>query len=262
MADRTELKITWDGPIKGLDKHRVSLNAFSLALVQLVAAARRIASNLPTNAAEPAESGRLAAAARNLGIEITGIVEGSSGINALLTFEAPNSSQVEMFSEFAESVGIELVESIRAESEGKQRNAAVRKYLQALPEQLTRQEYNLSDSGRSIRDVLVGKMDLPKLMLEPLPSLIETHGKITGVGFEPKWEVKVKGEGGNQVTAVATEKQVNMALDMRPREVRALFISNAAGNRLLVIEDKKMQTRRPTLDQIFDKWDATFRALA
>jgi hypothetical protein len=262
MADRTELKITWDGPIKGLDKHRLSLNAFSLALVQLVAAARRIASNLATNAAEPSESGRLAAAARNLDIEITGIVEGSSGINALLTFEAPNTSQVEMFNAFAENVGIELLESIRAESEGKQRNAAVRKYLQALPEQLTRQEYNLCDNGRTIRDVSFGKMDLPKLMLEPLPFLIETHGKITGVGFEPRWEVKVKGEGANQVTAMATENQVNMALDMRSRDIRALFVSSTTGNRLLVIEDEKMQLRRPTLDQIFDRWDETFRALA
>jgi len=262
MADRTELKITWDGPIKGLEKHRLSLNAFSLALVQLIAAARRIASNIVTNAAEPAESGRLAAAARNLDIEITGIIEGSSGINALLTFEAPDTSQVEMFNEFAESVGIELLESIRAESEGKQRNAAVRKYLQALPEQLTRQEYNLSDNGRSIRDVLIGKMDLPKLMLEPLPLLIESQGKVTGVGFEPRWEVKVKGEGVNQVTAIATEQQVNMALDMRSRNVRALFVSSASGYRLLVIEDERMQRDRPTLDQIFDRWDATFRALA
>lgn len=262
MADRTELKITWDGPVKGLEAHRVSLSSFGPALALLVAAARRIASNTITNAVEPAESGRLAAAAKNLDIEISGVIEGSGGFDALLTFEAPNTLQAEMFNQFAESVGIELLESIRAESEGKQRNAAVRKYLQALPQELTRQEYNLHEAGRSIRDVRIGKMDLPKLLAEPLPSLVETKGRITGVGFDPRWEVKVKGEGVNQVTAMATENQVNKALEMRTRDVRALVVSSATGNRLLVIEDEEMQKNRPTLDQIFDRWDATFRTLA
>lgn len=261
MTTQTQLEITWDGPVKGLAEHRVSLAAFGPALGLLVTAARRIASNAITNAMEPADTGRLAVAAKNLDIEITGIIEGSGGFSTLLTFDSPGSTQVEMFNQLAENVGIELVESIKAESEGTHRNAAVRNYLQALPQALTHQKYNLHDNGRVIRDVRIGKMDLPKLLAQPLPVFLEVQGRIAGVGFDPRWEVKVRGEGINQVVASATEPQVNTALEIRSSGVRALAISSAAGTRLLVLEDKDKQ-ERPSLDQIFDKWDVTFRALA
>jgi hypothetical protein len=262
MTGQTQLEITWDGPVNGLESHRISLSAFGEALSCLVAAARRIASNAISNAVEPAESGRLAAAAKNLDIEIAGVIEGSGGFSTLLTFQIPGSSQVEMFNLLAENVGRELVESIKSEAAGTHRNAAVRKYLQALPPALTFQNYNLHENGRSIADVTLGKMNLPALLVDPLPALIEIQGRVTGVGFDPKWEVKVREEGASQVTAAATEKQVNRALDMRSADVSALVVSSADGNKLVVLENESTRVDRPSITGIFDKWDATFRALA
>ena len=262
MTAQTQLKITWDGSVKGLEQHRVSLEAFGGALALLVAAARRIASNLLSNAAEPAQSGRLAAAAKNIDILITETVKGSGGFETVLEFDLGVFGQAELFNRLPENVGIELLAAIEAESAGTERNQAVRRYLQALPSGLTFQHYNLHENGRSIKDVKVGKMDLPKLLAEPLPAFVPVDGRVTGVGFEPRWEVKVRGENGNQVTAVANEKQVNQALALRSEPVRALALTSEAGSRLLMLEQGEAARPKSNIVDIFDRWDATFRALA
>ena len=262
MTSQIQLKITWDGPVKGLEQHRVSLEAFGGALALLVAAVRRIASNLLSNAAEPAQSGRLAAAAKNVDILITETVKGSGGFETILEFDLPVSAQAELFSRLPENVGIELLAGIEAESAGTERNLAVRRYLQALPSGLTFQHYDLHENGRSIKNVKVGRMDLPKLLSEPLPSLFPVDGRVTGVGFEPRWEIKVRGENGSQVTASASEKQVNHALALRSEPVHALALNSEAGSRLLVLHRGAAVRPKPDVADIFDRWDATFRALA
>jgi hypothetical protein len=235
---------------------------FGPALDLLMKAARRIASQKLTDALEPVDRGRLAASAKNLDIEITGVKEGSSGFSTLITFEAPDTSQVLLFSQLPEHVGLELLEAIESEAKGNHRNTAVRNYLKSLPKQLTKQVYNLHENGRAIRRVDIGSVSLPE-QESPLPAFIKAQGKISGVGFEPgRWEVKVKGEEGTQVTALATETQVNRALEMRAQPVRLLALSSAAGTKVLVIENEEVRTNRPSLSDIFDKWDATFRALA
>jgi hypothetical protein len=262
MAARTELEITWDGPIRGLDAHRVSLTAFGPALDLLMKAARRIASQRLTDALEHADTGRLASSAKNLDIEITGVREGSAGFSTLITFEPPNSSQATLFNELPERVGVELLEAIESEARGDHRSAAVRNYLRALPRELTKQVYNLHENGREIRRVDIGALALPD-QEEALPAFIEAEGRISGVGFDPgRWEVKVKGEEGAQVIASATQAQVDTALEMRSQNMRVLALTSAAGTKLLVLETEEMGRKRASLEDIFDKWDEAFRALA
>lgn len=94
-------------------------------------------------------------------------------------------------------------------------------------------------------------------------TLSKWQGRITGVGFEPgKFEVKIKGSEGAQMTALSTEAQVNSALKMRSGQVEALTLTNADGTRLLILENEETRVKRPTLDDIFAKWGDTYRALA
>jgi hypothetical protein len=259
---RTELDITWDGPVKDLAENRVSLSAFGPALELLMRAAQRIASQKLTAALEPAETGRLVSSAKNLDIEIAGVKKGSGGFSTVISFEAPNSSQAVLFDELAASVGVELLESIESEARGEHRNAAVRNYLKALPKALTKQIYDLHENGREVRRIDIGTVSLPE-QEQPLPTFIEAEGRISGVGFDPgRWEVKIKGEEGAQVTASATETQVNRAFEMRSQNVRVLALASADGTKLLVLENEEMRRKRPTLNDIFDEWDATFRAPA
>lgn len=264
MAGGSTLRVVWDGAVPGLSEHHVSISQFGPALTQLVAAARRIASNNVTAALEPADTGRLANTAKNLDIQIVEVIEGSGGFAMEITFDSPG-QQDSLFETMAEKVGLELLESIEAESKGILKNAAVRRYLQALPRGLTRQSYSLTDKRGVVREVQLGNVTLAP-PVQDLPSLVEISGRVAGVGFPPgTTEVKIKAEGVVQMTASATEKQVARALQLRSGEVRSLAVSSADGLRLLVLEPSEFSrsARAARANQaIFDKWSETFQELA
>lgn len=264
MAANVQLDIVWDGPITGLAEHRISLTAFGPALTQLVAAAKRIASNAVMRAAEPSETGRLAKLAHGIDIQIGAITEGSGGVAGLLTFEAPVSYQENLFFSLPEKTGLELIESIEAESKGEFRNAAVRSYMRALPQTLTRQYYRLHENGRLIKEITLGAVTLPEGMLA-LPYLQELVGMVAGVGFDPgRDEVRFKTDDAASVTAAANEQQVNTALELRHQKVRALVLqTESVGARLLTLVDA--ETDRPHYSDevyIFDKWGRALQELA
>lgn len=263
MAEQVQLDITWDGPVNGLAEHRLSLSAFGPALDKLLAAAKRIASNLVTKAGEPSETGRLANLARAIDIEITGVRQGSAGPACLLTFDAPVSYQSSLFGSLPERTGIELVEAIQAESEGQMRNNSVRQFLRALPPGLNKQNYRLYEGERLIREVKLGQMALPEGMLS-LPYLEEITGMVTGVGFDPgRDEVRIKTDDATHVTALAVVDQVEKALTLRHEKVRALLLHSEVGAKLLTLADN--ESRRPTFSEeryIFEQWDHAFKVLA
>jgi len=262
VAQTTQLKIVWSGPLKSLEEHRVSLSAFGEALKLLLVAARRIASNIVSEAVSPAETGRLASEANQIDIEIGGILEGSSGISALMTFQRPGDQQQPLFNQLTENVGIVLLEAIDAERQGHLSNKSVRYYLQALPSVLTSQRYDLHENGRKIKSVSFGSMKLPDSILE-LPSVSEIKGRVIGVGFEPgKPEVRIKSEE-IQISIPATSKQVEQALDFRTSTVRALWLKNGVKSKLLRLEEADLPWYRPDADvHVYGKWDVLFRRLA
>lgn len=263
MAANVQLDITWDGPVSGLAEHRLSLHVFGPALNQLLMAVQRIASNIVMNAVEPSETGRLAKAAHGLDIQLSGVVQGSSGVATCLTFDAPVSFQPDLFYSLPERTGIELMDAIEAESRSEYRNIGVRNFLKLLPPSLTRQHYKLHENGRIIRELPLGQVHLPEGMLA-LPYLEEIVGMVSGVGFEPgRTEVRLKPDDAAQVVAVALPTQVDKALDMRREKVRALLLQTQVGAKLLTLEDN--ESKRSALSEeeyIFARWDNAFQELA
>jgi hypothetical protein len=223
-----------------------------------------MASNMVSDALEPAATGRLAKEAHQIDIELSGILSGSSGVSTVMTFEPPGlHGQQPLFNDLTENVGIALLESIESESQGFLKNASIRKYLHSLPTLLTRQHYRLHENGRAIKEVTVGMMSLPDAPTE-LPFLIEIVGRIIGVGFEPgRAEVRVKSEDGTQATVPATAKQVQQALDHRSSVVRLLVLKNGLKTRLLRMEDTELPRFRPDPEKyLFVKWDNLLKKLA
>jgi hypothetical protein len=264
VANQTQLEITWSGPLSSLERHTVSLTAFAEPLCHLLTAARRIASNMVSDALEPAETGRLAKEAHQIDIEIGSIRDGSSGVSAIMTYDPPNlNGQQPLFNSLTENVGIALLDSIESESQGFLKNSAVRKYLHSLPLLLTRQHYNLHENGRPIKEITVGMMRLPELPEEP-PFLTEIVGRIIGVGFEPgRPEIRLKSEDGAHATVPATAKQVEKALDHRTALVRVLILKNGAKTRLLRMEDTSVVRFRPDPEKyLFEKWGKLLQRLA
>lgn len=266
----TRLKIIWDGDVKGLSEHRISVSAFGFAITRLNQVLRRIASSLVKNAISSTErtlQGRYADEAKNIEIEIAAIEAGSGGISALVTFTPSPMYQFSVFGNLDELATLEFIESVEKESQGIMRDASVRKYLHALPPGLISQKYIAEDeSGAQLR----APLEISTLHLAELPKttacLTKHHGNIVAIGFEPgKTEVRLKRTDGKTVILAATKEQVLAAWELRDSNVKALAVS-AGRYRLVSLKSADEADFEVTAEQvnaqIFQKWDELLRRLA
>jgi hypothetical protein len=259
-----ELEIIWEGEAPGLQDHRLSLGAFGESLHCLLLALRRIATKIVGEAVdgEGPTTGRFANEARQLDILIDKIVGNSSGISSAVALHLP-SGQIPLFDSLPEAAGIELLEAVESESKGLMKNAAVRRYLRALPSGVSTQNYTLRDNERIIKQVKIGTMDLPGTISD-LPFLKEIAGQIVGVGFEPgRNEVAIKTEDGHIQRLSASPMQVDNALEFRGSVVKAMALMQEPLPRLLKITKAGFRWRIPDREvAIFEKWDGLLRRLA
>jgi len=263
----TQLKIVWEGSAPGLVEHRLSIGAFGGPLTLLLAAVRRIASNKVSMATDEKLTGRFADTARQLDIQISDLVEGSSGITGVCTFDPlPGVDTLLFFRELVEETTVTLLDALEAESKGHLRNTSVRKYLRSLPPGVARQTYTLHDNGRQVHDpVVIESMELQDLP-EDLPYFQQVTGNVVGVGFEPgRTEVRIKAEDEQPITLAATPAQVETALELRHSAVEVLAVAGKQ-SRLLRVQPAGTPPFQITPDyiekHIFQRWDELLRRLA
>jgi hypothetical protein len=264
----TQLRIRWDGDssVPGLAEHRLSLAKFGEPLALLLAALRRIATQMVSTAveAERPRFGRFANLARQLDIEVVGIEGNSTGIDAVVSFEQPP-DMLPLFSEVAERAVVELLDSIDEERQGGVRNSSVRKYLRSLPQGVHKQLYELHNNGHVKRHVEFG--DLAFTDVPPdLPTLIEVEGSVVGVGFEPgRSEVRIKSDVGPPAFD-STDEQVETALQMRKAKIRLLGVTDGKRSRLLQIaraRDPRFKVTPEAIEEhIFKRWAGVFEVLS
>jgi hypothetical protein len=261
----SELKIRWDGDVPGMAEHRLSLAQFGDALANLVAALRRIATQMVSTAeGEHPKTGRFAGVARQLDIEISAIEGNSTGVNGVVTFTPPP-DMLPLFVDLPERATTELLDSIERESKGQAANWAVRKYLQSLPQGLHRQLYEFNENGTTKKLVEIGDVRLAEFPGE-LPSLREHEGVIVGVGFEPgRTEVRLRTDSSSP-NLDATSEQVDMALTMRKGKVRVLGVNDGKRTRLLRLIDaakpRFAMTDADVEEQIYRRWSGVLARLA
>jgi hypothetical protein len=262
-----ELEIKWDGNAPGLQEHRLSVSAFGQPLNLLLAAVRRIATNIVRNAVGESEeqlsTGRFANSAKRIDIEIAGINEGSTSLATVMSFNSQPGETFPLF-DLAERSAVELLEALEQESRGVMRNSAVRNYLAALPSGVKQQKYYLHRNGDAIRTVEIGEVNIAEM--EEMPFLREVVGEIVGVGFEPgRNEVRVKPESGATISMLATGQQVESAIAGRGYTVRALAVVDPR-TRLLRLERNSEARRTVTAADVdkyvFQRWDGLLRKLA
>jgi hypothetical protein len=261
----SELKIRWDGDIPGIAEHRLSLDAFAKPLDLLLAALRRIATQMVGSAIENEypKSGRFANIARWIDIEVRNVAKGSSGIDALVVFHNPP-DELNLWGDIPSRATIELLDAIEAESRQQLRNSAVRNYFRALPATLNRQVYEYTN-GTATKRVEVGRIDLTTLPPD-LPYLKELEGYVVGVGFEPgKPEVRIKTEAMT-TSLVSTSEAVDHALNLRNDRVRTLSVHIASRARLIGLnrstDPRFVFTPEAVEEHIFKRWDVLLERLA
>jgi hypothetical protein len=271
MADQVktgtaQLRIRWDGDVKGLAEHRISLAAFGQPLAYLLQALRRIATQMVSNAvdAEHPKFGRFTNQARQLDIELAKMEEGSGGFDALVSFSQP-SDELSLFWDVPERATIELLDSIDQERQRIPRNSAVRRYLASLPREVHKQLYEFHENGHVKKRVEFGDIDVAEVPPD-LPSLVQYEGSIVGVGFEPgRSEVRIKSDTA-MPSLDATDAQVEEALKMRRTKIRVLGVHDGKRARLLKIaraRDPQFKVTPETIEEhIFQRWAVAFEKLS
>jgi hypothetical protein len=264
-----ELKIVWDGSVPGLREKRVSVASFGEPIKLLLAAYKRIASNMITNAASYKEAGRLKLLAQSLDLEIVELEKSSSGLHFIATMNLPPGEMIPLFlADIEERASKELLDSVRDESRGLPRNASVRNYLRKLPTGLTKQRYVVSN-GNGPYEVVIDSLNLVDLPSLTLPYLRPFTGVIVGVGFAPGTsEVRVRIEEEN-LRLMAKAPQVEKAIELRGRDVQGLAVIPGVGPRqarllrLTSIDDPPFRLT-PELENkyVFERWDGLLKRLA
>ncbi len=251
-----------EGVAPGLSEKRLSLSAFGEPLKILLAALRRIATNLVGDALEDKNVGRFANVARQLDIEIFDLVKESSGFDSVITLTADRGENLPLFQNLPETAALQLLDAIDSERSGRLKNARVRQYLRALPLGVTRQSYRLHHNGNILKEISFGQMDISALPPE-LPYVVEYTGKVVGVGFEPgKPEVRIKTED-TSVAFLATPKQVDTALKLRFTTVRIIAVVQGTSHRLLILKDSQLPINKSTRTAaVYERWDSVLRRLA
>src|SRR5581483_3593788 len=261
-----QLRIRWDGDVKGLAEHRISLAAFGQPLAYLLQALRRIATQMVSTAidTEHPKFGRFTNQARQLDIELVKMEEGSGGFDALVSFSQP-SDELPLFGDVPERATVELLESIDQERQRVPRNSAVRRYLSSLPREVHKQLYEFHENGNVKKRVEFGDIEVAEVPPD-LPSLVQFEGNIVGVGFEPgRSEVRIKSDAG-MPSLDATDEQVEAALQMRRIKIRALGVHDGKRSRLLRIaraRDPQFKVTPEAIEEhLFKRWAGVFEVLS
>src|SRR5580692_1640545 len=184
MADQvktgtaTQLRIRWDGDAPGIAEHRLSLTVFGEPLELLLAALKRIATQMVRAALENEKPkvGRFADLARSLDIELVAIEGNSTGFDAVISFTHPP-GVLPFFGDLPERATLELLNSIDDERKGIPRHSSVRSYLRSLPPGVHKQLYELHDNGETKKKVEFGDIAVAEVPPD-LPSLMEYEGSI------------------------------------------------------------------------------------
>jgi len=263
-----ELRIRWDGELRGLSEHRLSLALMGPALAELVRAIRRTGSNLLSKAFDSSElgarGGRLNKLADGLDLELKGVSPGCANVSFVCTFTPPPGEQYPLVNGINERACLTLVSDIEGEQAGKATSSVARAFLRAVPDGVRRQRYAVVVDGEEKKVVEFGEAQLPELP-EPLPGLSRLEGRVVAVGFEPgRTFVSVKGEGGS-LSCSATRDQVEEALRLRGQPIEAMALTKDGKSRLLWLRAQG-ERRGDDVDArtnfMFERWGELLGRLA
>lgn len=271
MRHRTELHILWDGDVPGLNEHRLSMAAFAKPLQTLLQAARRVASNIVTEALDQSEvgarGGKYADAAKELDLELTVVEKGCARPHFVCTARPPPGTTGHLFDDLSAQTVNTLLDFIEDERKGTLRSGVVRKFLGSLPAGLTRQRYAHVQDGKEVRVIEFGQAALGELPSE-VPYLTEVEGHLASATFEPRPEIRLKDDerGNTALQCAVTPEDLERAIALRHEPVRAMVLVSEKGNRLLWLrgrdEAPPVMTPEQRSAHIMTRWDEVLQRLA
>lgn len=249
---RAELQIVWDGDGPGLSEHRLSVAALSKPLTLLLAAVRRLATNVMGEgpaSERGARGGRFSRIAEAIDLQLSIVEPGCLCLSADIVFPEPEDfeDQRHLFptdSNLADRTLVALIDAIDGESKGRPCNPAVRRYLRSLEGFATSHSYRAKIGDRLLAETRIG---VPALVAEPTANsqMVAYQGRVSGLIFEPKPEIRLS-HAGQRLRFSASAEQVERALDLRDHDVTVYAVRTNSGQlRVIDITLHEPAERRP-----------------
>lgn len=259
----TELLISFDGDTESLREHRLSIAEFGNAIRELLQAVRRTATAMLSAADNEGQFARQAAA---IDLELGTLSQGSVGLAFAVT--ATPRRQPSLLPEdnaLAASAISNLLDCLERESRGEPCSRAARRYLRALPPSVRSQTYELRHAGAVRKSVKISSVALaePELALPRVQTLV---GLISRVGFAPGRPMIgiMPGGGDKMVECTASDSLVEIALQLRGREIYATTVARDKDVRLVALRASPFvpSSAEQRIEEMSLRWGNTLRRLA
>ena len=264
--------LRFEGETPSLKAHRLSIAEFAEPLRQLLVAYRRIASALISEAVGDPEygkaGGKYAEQAKIIDLEIDQLRhESPVEVDLVCRVSTPPSATYPLFQNgLLVRAGQVLIRSLDAEGKGELQNAAVRKFLKSLPENIKKQDYELWQGDQKVDATTISDLNLSVLPDIPfLPYLERITGTIVGVGFEPgPSEVRIR-DGVSTTVLSATPAQVEASLSLRGEPIIAMVVRRGGTARLIWIRHQNNPipslSHDDTIKYVSERWDGVLKRL-
>ncbi len=225
MADEVELRIVLKGTDGVEDGATLSLRLFGKALVALSKAAQSVAGGIVSKRHPSSGRGRLPDAARNFDVRLVSFRQGSTDICCALRDSGPT-AHLPYKDDLPELVSVQLVHCIEQESRGERTNAAVRKFVEALPQGVSSHHYEVRKGGELLMETTIERTKA-KDEHAPKPRLRSLEGRVASVGFEDGHSFVAIRVGTRTVRATATRDLVDSAVALRSSPVVSALLLDA-----------------------------------
>lgn len=272
-----ELSVIYEGTEPGLAEGRLSLSSFGEPLRLFLIALQRTASAILSSSDNPEYGGRggsYKAEARLLDLEIQGTVHGSAGVVFACTAHVPPGGQLtiahsvpEVFERYdlPALTAARLLQDIEAERSGRPRNAAVRRYLAAIPRGVSAQRYIAKCGVEILGDLHVQSFKLAEIP-EDAPRLLRFAGRVASVSFEGSAPHVLLKNPSRQVRCAVSAEQLDKALALRGKDIVAAVLHGPREPALLWMRPAESPAERPPLEttakHLLSDWRDTLTRLA
>lgn len=259
------LTLDWDGTASGLPEHRMSLDVWMESLQLLQRCVRRKANNLVTEqvgSGRGARGGRLHRLAKSIDLQIESVEDGCTLVHLKVVNDVQPDTQIPFDLGLIQRTVAAVVRDIQDEAEGRPRNHLARKFLQSVPEGVTRQVLEATDGGESLARAEIGVVTLVEPAVE-LPLVQRGFAQVLGVHFDPMEVILAPDGEERRIRCAATPSMVDQAILQRSSTVHACWVERSRGSRLLWL--KQSEPAEPSRDEIRDRierdWPVTLRIL-
>lgn len=265
---KIEFDILFDGEVRGLRHHRLSIAAFGPALTELQKALMRTAQAI-IRREQAKRSGRFGRLPRQLDLELVGVTDGCARLHFAVTRKVDPRDSAVWLETLPQQALQELCEDIGKEAAGGDANEAARAYLNKLPDGLNRQRYVARVDGTTVAEVEFSSMEDIIAPDHLVGGLLRVEATLVGVGFEPgEPYVRVRVEGDDHDWSVqATQSQVDRAITLRGQLIHLAAVKGAspkAKYRLIWLRAQALEVPdgEGRLELINERWHRVMKRLA